>query len=165
MKLSEEFKIDYAKQSDLMDVFYLANDSLTRKNSINQSVINLSEHIKWFENKILSNDCIFYTVRTKKNEFAGYIRFDRDLSFKLEENIFIVSISLSAPFRGKGLGVTIINYCCELIFEKFTKTTIIAYIKKENIPSYKSFLKAGFVLLSVDIVKNIDCFKLELAKI
>jgi len=161
VNLTENFKINYACKSDLIDVFNLANDVITRQNSLNHNQIKLEKHIEWFNNKIYSNNCVFYIIRTTKNEFVGYIRFDRDLSYNSNKYAFVISLSLSELFRGKGLGSVLISYCSGLLFNSFANCKIIAFIKKDNITSYKCFLKSGFKLVCEEMVKGASCYKLE----
>ena len=131
-----KLRIRRATQDDCMKVFELSNDPVVRQNAINQEEIIFKEHVEWFKSKISSPDCEFFIVEDDSGDFVGQVRFD-----KIAEDVFI-SISVSADFRGKKLGARIIN----LATEKTSFGCIVSRVKKNNIPSFKAFQTAGYVL-------------------
>ncbi len=135
-----ELMIRRATQDDCVKVFELSNDPIVRENAINQEEIIFEEHVEWFRNKITSPDCEFFIVENDLGDFIGQVRFD-----KMAEDVFI-SISVSADFKGKRLGTRIIN----LATEKTSFGCIVSKVKKSNIPSFKAFQKAGYVLFLED---------------
>jgi len=154
-----DFKIKLAEEIDIMNIFYLSNDPIVRKNSFNQENILLSKHKTWFKNKIKSKDSIFYVLKSLNEDFMGYIRFDRD---NLDSNLaYIVTIHLKEEFRGKGIGTKILSDASSMLSNKYKKVLIYAYIKKKNIASIKSFLKAGYKIVCEIFVNGSDCFKLQ----
>lgn len=129
----EEFSIRLATIDDMEKVFELSNDDVVRANSINQEKIKWENHIEWFENRIKKIDEPFYIIESQEKDFIAQVRFD-----KKEE--ITISISISKQFRGKNLASKIIKECSKKCgYEK-----IVAFIKKDNITSQKSFLKAGY---------------------
>ncbi len=151
-------KIEFAKSSDMLDLFDLANDDVVRKNSFNQEKIDIENHKKWFAQKLNDKNCIFYIARFN-GEFCGYIRFDKD-----ENNKFVTTIHLVDKFRGKGLGNLIIKEATAQINLQ-EKSIFLAFIKKENEGSLKSFLKAEYKIIDENCQKNgFKCYLLEYKK-
>ncbi|MCK4650921.1 GNAT family N-acetyltransferase [Candidatus Babeliales bacterium] len=143
----------------MMDIFNLSNDLIVRKNSFNQENIELQDHIRWFTNKINSDDCIFYVAKSKKNDFIGYVRFDKE-----NEKEYVITIHLSKEFRGRGLGYKIIKDTSNLFFEDCVADIIHAYIKKDNHASLKSFLKCRYEIIGEKIINNQICLRLKCCK-
>ena len=133
--MAEEFLIRFATIDDMQKVFELSNDDVVRANSINQEKINWEEHVEWFNNRIKKQGEPFYIVESQTGEFIAQVRFDK------KEKV-VISISITKPFRGKGMASKIIKECSQK--SRFKK--ISAFIKDENIASQKSFLKAGYNL-------------------
>lgn len=128
-----------AKKKDLMKVFYLSNDDLVRENSFKPNKIKLTDHKKWFLDKLKDKNTLIL-IAEQKECFVGQIRFKFE-----KENV--IGISISPEFREKGLGSQLITE--GLKYVKKTKPEIkkiTAYIKTDNIASVKTFEKAGFFL-------------------
>lgn len=138
------FNIRLANESDIKKVYELSNDDLVRANSINKNKILWDDHVKWFGNRIKNTEEPFYIAETDKGDFVAQIRFNK------EEEGVVISVSIDKNFRGKGLG--------DKIIEEASKTLniypIIAYVKPDNIPSKKSFIKAGFKLNGDKIIND-----------
>lgn len=130
------FLTRYANINDIKKVFLLSNDDTVRQNSINQQKIKWENHVAWFNDRIKNTNEPFYIIETSECEFIGQVRFE-----KKEE--VIISISIMPDFRGKGLASEIIKFCTK----KSKLNNILAYIKEENLPSQRSFLKAGYCFL------------------
>ncbi len=123
--------------TDLDFTYLLFNDLLIRSNSYNKDFITYSEHKKWFLGK-LDDKNAFYYIGELNRQAAVFLRVD----IGSEENI--IGIAIDKQFRGKKLAVEFLR----LITEKFSDEysgEITAYIKVDNIPSIKSFERAGFV--------------------
>ena len=132
--MAEEFIIRLADESDIEKVFNLSNDDVVRANSINKNKIEWEDHVNWFNQRIKNTDEPFYVAQTPDGDFAAQIRFNK------EDEGFVISVSIDKNFRGKGLGAKII----EAATKKLNNYPVIAYVKTDNIPSQKSFIKAGY---------------------
>lgn len=132
------------KDMDLL--FEWANDPLNRKQSYQSEKISLSEHQKWFEEK-LKNDKTRMFIVEMKNKALGLVRFE------VLENRAVIGVVVSENFRGKGLGVKVLILACEKYFETFS-WPIEAYIKQGNIASIKSFKKVGFVFSEERVING-----------
>ncbi len=155
------FRICRAKESDLMDIFNLSNDPIVRKNSCNQHTIRLEDHIKWFNDKIRDENCIFYIVRSCERDFIGQVRFDE---IKQKSAVYLLNISLSVGYRGKGLGYNILEQASNKLIEGFKVKKIVAYVKTFNVASAKIFKKAGYKQKGKQIERGVEVLKFECTK-
>lgn len=157
--MTVDFSIKCAEETDLMDVYNLSNDPVVRANSINKEPILLENHIKWFESKINDENCVFYIVRNlENNDLIGQVRFAKEID---SQNQYVISISIAENFRGKGLGSKLLNETSKKLVNFKEKSSIIAYIKKENAQSYKSFLNAKYIVIDEVSINNEEYYKLE----
>ncbi|MBS6830977.1 MAG: UDP-2,4-diacetamido-2,4,6-trideoxy-beta-L-altropyranose hydrolase [Desulfovibrio sp.] len=152
------FKISLCKveKSDIDFIFGLANEEDIRAASFNNLPIPYGEHIKWFST-VLKKNIPFFIVNIDKKPF-GYVRFQK----KNEE--VQISIAISKEFRGKGYGEYIIREACKKYFFENDDKQIIAYIKKGNTPSLKSFKKSGFHVSGDFAINGTVATKLYLKK-
>lgn len=142
-----------AIHEDAMLYFNWANDEVVRENSYNQKIISKEEHMAWFAKKLLSSCCRQYLFFIK-GEAVGQVRID-----KLEKET-IVGISVDKEFRGKGLSSQILKTACEDYLKQTCNEAIMAYIKVNNLSSYKSFIKAGFREIEKVKVGEVESVKL-----
>lgn len=120
---------------DDCDLLYeWANDHEVRKNSFNTNQINYEEHMKWFRDKLGSNDTYIYIFKNE-NGPIGVIRLD-----KLDDMSMLINYSIDKRHRGNGYATKLLK----LIRIKYTNYVLIGKVKEENIGSIKAFLKAGY---------------------
>ncbi len=147
----ENFIARLATLDDMKDVFDLSNDETVRKNSFNQDKISWEDHQAWFKNKLQDKNCLFYLFRTKKeNDFCGYIRLDK------EDDVWVITIHISLKYRNKGLGCEFLN---EIINHNNDKK-LQAFVKTENIGSYKMFLKCNFIEVEKFVLNNCEVYRM-----
>jgi len=137
-----------AQAEDVELLYKWSNDDLVRKQSFNTERIPFESHCKWFEGKLKDQNTLIYIMEIEA-EPASVVRFEIG-----DENT-VIGISISAAFRGKGLGKNLIMEGVDEYFKK-NKLPVVASIKKDNIASIKSFEKAGFSFLKEEIINNID---------
>ncbi|MBC8399226.1 MAG: GNAT family N-acetyltransferase [Flavobacteriales bacterium] len=125
-----------AIKSDVYLLYEWANDKLVREQSFQVNEIKFDEHIKWFNNKISDKNSILYILEVQKKPFC-LIRFD------ITKKAATIGISIDKTYRGKGLAVKALELGCKRYFNNNNKD-ILAYIKKKNFSSVKSFERAGF---------------------
>ena len=133
-----ELKIRKAKFDDCDRIFELSNDPIVRENSLNQYEIKYENHVTWFSNILNSKDFEVFIVENLEDEFVGQVRFEK------KDSGCYIGLSICKEFRGKHLGFKVI----ELGTQKTSFSTIFAIIKRNNIPSLKSFMKAGYKEIS-----------------
>jgi RimJ/RimL family protein N-acetyltransferase len=142
-------KINYianVRRANLEDAklyFEWANDNEVRSQSFNSNSIDWSNHQKWFDEKIRSENYTFFIFETENKEPIGQVRLEKSIS----TNICVIGVSVSKKFRGKKLASQLIEKASILFLNENPIYTINAYIKKNNFASVKSFEKAGYTFI------------------
>lgn len=95
-------------------------------------------YTQWYRCMLGSLNFIMYTVKNKKGEFMGTLKFHMD------GKSATVEIFLDRDFRGKGLSETILTMGMGEVQKKCLIEKFIAYIIKENEVSKHLFEKMGF---------------------
>tara|TARA_A100001015_G_scaffold133674_1_gene148327 strand:- start:2406 stop:3956 length:1551 start_codon:yes stop_codon:yes gene_type:complete len=139
-----------ANKDDAYILYNMVNEKKVRSNSINSDMIDLTDHLNWFNLTLESTESIIY-IYEAENTPIGQIRFDK------KENGTYIDYSLDVIARGRGLATDILRKGIE-IYNNVKPEEIIAIVKKENIPSLKAFQKLGFIQSNEE--KNIEKFSL-----
>ena len=129
-----EVIIRKADMRDILNVFELSNDPTVRANSIHVEPILWENHEKWYSSAIDDQNTKFYVAETPGGTFIGQVRFCYDGS------LWVVSISISAEFRGCRLANKILNKAMELSGARCFE----AKIKTHNTASEKLFIASGY---------------------
>lgn len=95
-------------------------------------------YTQWYRFMLNSSHFVVYTVKNKKGEFIG------TLKFHLEKRDATVDIFLDRDFRGKKLSEIILDMGISKILENHKIGRFLAYIIKENEVSRHLFQKLGF---------------------
>ena len=133
-KSIKDITLREAKEKDIDILFKWANDEEVRKNSLNTNKISFSEHEKWFRRKMEDVNTHIYIIEIN-GEKAGVIRLEKKASATY------ISYSVDKAFRNMGIGKSALE-----LIKKYNKNTIlIGIVKKNNLPSIKAFIKAGFL--------------------
>lgn len=132
--MKPNFILRPAELKDMKSVFDLSNDPIVRRNSINTVSIPWEQHVKWFIAALEDASLIFLVVESVSGEFMGQVRFKKDVCQ------WVVSISIAAEFRGKGLGSEILLRA----MKGADVQRVRAYIKQDNMASRKLFERSGF---------------------
>ncbi len=143
-----------ATLDDLMLYFDWANDEAVRKNSYQSNPISLENHTRWFTKKIHATETLMLLFENELNQKIGQVRFET------EEKHAVIGISTDANQRGKGYAVKMLQMACTEYLTLHPSNRIYAYIKKDNLASYKAFIAAGFQLVEEVIEEGIASFKL-----
>ncbi|WP_282115639.1 UDP-2,4-diacetamido-2,4,6-trideoxy-beta-L-altropyranose hydrolase [Cellulophaga baltica] len=153
-KLSISFR--KAEEEDLLQVYNWSNDVLVRQNSYNSDSISIEKHKIWYLEKIKNKNTLFL-IALINNKQAGIVRFE------INKGYSIIGILVSKEFRGQKLASAFLNRSAEKYFENYD-SPILAYIKKENIASIKSFEKARYTYFKDEIINGITSFVYKLEK-
>lgn len=122
--------------SDMDIIYKWINDDEVRNNSFNSDYIEYETHVKWFNEKINSNNIYMYIILNNNKEI-GTIRLEKHNSKA------IISYLISNEYRGKGYG----NKVIDLIKKEAIINNIDileAIVKKDNIVSRRIFINNGF---------------------
>lgn len=147
-----------ATPSDLMLLFKWANEESTRQQSYHTKLIELNAHVRWFEHRVDSDFCEIFIFENESGEPVGQVRFEIDDAYNDSRVTAVISISVGEDHRGKGYGVQLLKLATRHFLDQHKGIKIFAYIFKTNIPSYNSFIKAGYKLHSEECVQGIPSY-------
>ena len=125
-----------------------ANDPEARAGSFRNQAISWEVHEKWFRAKLADPKAILYTAIDKDGQPVGEARF------QMEGKRALLSISLGASFRSRGLGRKILTVATEKLFHDSDIEFIDAYVKPTNESSRRLFAGAGFRPLPPAIIEG-----------
>jgi len=154
----KSYYIRNAVPNDSKIIFELSNDPSVRTQSLNQNQIEWEDHQKWFSQKLNDNNYVFFLIFDKNDNFIGQVKFE------LKNETAVVSISLTADFRGIGLSKKILIDTTARIFSSYNIKNIIAYIRPENTASIRGFKSAGFEFEGREIINGESFLKYILDK-
>ncbi|GAB3894956.1 GNAT family N-acetyltransferase [Spirosoma agri] len=132
-----------AKPTDAQRYFDWANDPDTRRQSFNSAPISLETHTAWFSRKLVDANALLFVFENETGQAVGQVRFERTPVADMPDEI-IIGVSVDARFRGQGLASQLIGQGCDACKQAWGAVTVHAYIKPDNQPSVRSFVKAGF---------------------
>lgn len=140
--------------NDALLYFTWANDAEVRKNSFHTKAISFDDHVKWFNDKLNSGKCFFYLFSNINGVPVGQVRIEA------HADETVIGISLDSAFRGKGLSSKMLIKASDDYLIKHPKQKISAYIKYENVSSYKAFIAADFEEAQPVSIEGSKSFKL-----
>lgn len=152
--LQIKFRIATLKDSKL--IYEWANEELVRQNSFNSEPLLFETHEVWFAKKIEDQNQLFLITQID-NEDVGLVRFS------INQEHALVGISISKPYRGKGLSSKLLIESSKIYF-KTNALPIFAYIKNDNVTSIQAFKNAGYKFSKTTKVKGIDSVIYQLKK-
>jgi len=136
--MDAEVVIREADLEDCEDIWKWWNDPTTRMMMKQNEYVPWKEHCAWFE-KVLKDEARILCIGLLDFEKLGVVRFD------LKGNrIYEVSINLNPAFRGKKLASQLLNASIDYLISKRNVRKIFASLKRINVPSMKTFVRAGF---------------------
>jgi len=144
----EKLRLRKACAQDRRLVWEWANDLSTRAASFSSELIVWDTHIQWFNSKLKDPNCLFLIAVDETDTPVGQIRFDFDA------NKAVVSITTALTYRGRGFGTTIIQRASIKLFQETAVDLIRAYVKPDNTPSIRAFIKAGYRRTSACVVRG-----------
>ena len=142
-----EISIRTANINDLPVYYKWVNEKEVRRNSVNQSDIDLASHKKWFEARLKNKNAVLYYFE-KNGIPIGQVRFDK------ENDHAEIDYSIDSKFRGKGYGTIILMRAASAYMQKHPGIKIIAKVKESNAASNKVFIKTGFKALKSFTLHN-----------
>jgi len=140
-----------ASAADEQLYFEWVNDANVRKRSFSQEVVSKEQHHKWFQEMLKRKDALLLVFTIENNVPVGQVRINE----KGGENL--LSISIDVNYRGKGFGTHMIKLATTEYCSYFSNNVVVAYVKKDNKPSFKLFANSSFKLFENN--ENDDFFK------
>lgn len=151
----EDLKIRLANLNDSITAFEFSNDPITRLNSFNTKPIEYEDHQKWWISKLNDTNSIIYICEVESIP-VGLVRFD-----KKDQNVYLIGITISKNFRGRGLAEKFIKLSCdEVVGQNYA--IIEAYIKFENKVSIRIFEKSNFKFIEFLEISGTKAVKYQL---
>lgn len=141
-------------EGDSENIYKLANDPEVRQNSFSLASIPWDGHRRWFQEKMKAKDSLVFVLDVA-GIFAGQIRYEK------EEDAASVHFSLTAPFRGRGLGGRMIENTYKEAGRLLDVKFVRGYVKKGNVPSIRSFINSGFKEKGAEEIKGSECLVFE----
>ena len=114
------------------------NDPLTRQMMKQNDYVEWDAHCAWFE-KTLADPERILCMAVAGPEKVGVVRFDLQA-----DGVYEVSINLNPDQRGRGYAPQALIRASEYIISQHHPRKLFATLKKLNVPSEKSFARAGF---------------------
>jgi len=128
--------------SDAQLLFEWANNSTTRKSSLNSDKITWKEHLKWFHQKMNDSKTKMFLFHIKNP--VGVLRLD-EVNNKLQ-----ISFSVDVKHRGKDIGNQMIIFA----LKKFSGNDFSAQVIEGNRGSHRIFLKNNFIVDNISKIGN-----------
>lgn len=128
----KKINIRKIKAEDFNFLFNLINQKKNRSNSFKKKKIEILEHHKWFQKRVIQNGQGIYILIDIIGTRLGQFRFDY-----INKKYFI-DYSIDENFYKMGLGKKIICFAID-IFKKKYKSNLYAKVLHKNLPSNKIF--------------------------
>lgn len=135
----EDLMLRRAVADDLLIYYGWVNDQLVRSQSIKSGRVKLSDHERWFSQRLRDPSSRLLIFETNSLPI-GQVRFEQ--SGKDWE----ISYSLDEVVRGRGWGVSVIKNAVKWLVAEEIAPYVIARVKDSNTASMQALLKAGFTL-------------------
>ncbi len=144
-----------AEGIDSKNIFTLANDKEVRMNAFSQKAISWDDHEIWYIKKLASPNTRIYLLETE-GSLIGQIRYDI-----VENNVAEIDISISPSCRGLSLGKHLLSATINRAYHSLNINSVRAIVKKDNRASIKTFLRAGFSIISDSCNDGTHCSIME----
>lgn len=128
-----------AEPRDARLLFEWVNDPVARAQSFTQAPIAWEDHERWFARKLADARCLLLIAEDARGRPVGQVRFDLG-----DDRSAVISVSIAPSSRGRGYGATAIARACEALRGRHGPRTVLAYIRRDNLPSQRAFSRAGF---------------------
>lgn len=134
-----KLKLKRAQRKHCGLLYRWVNEELVRRNSFNTGSVDYEQHKAWFEKVMQSDASLLYIAYTENGLPVGQIRVD------IEDRTGVIDYSIDANHRGKGFGKQLLQLAAHMITdEKADMDELVGRVKYENLPSQKSFDRAGY---------------------
>ena len=128
---------------DARSVFEWRNEAESVRYSRTGEPVDWETHRPWFESRLTKPSTRMW-IATVDARPVGNVRVDVD------QGVGLVSISVAAESRGRGLAVLMLRALQRALTADLQVTRLTAEIHEENEPSLRSFRRAGFEFVSQD---------------
>ncbi len=148
-----------AAEADLRQFLDWRNDPAVVAASFTQEPIEMRDHRPWYLRKLASDDCAMYVVEHDAVP-AGQVRFD------IGGTSATINYSLDAAFRGRGLATASVGKAIAAFrSEHHQVTTLVAFVKSDNLASCRVFEKLDFEADGFDTGMQANRYHFDLAEV
>lgn len=156
---SDRLRLRPAGPGDVLPLWRLANDpGVRRARLLSAEPVPLEGHLGWYQQQLSSPDCCMWVL-----DFHGLIvaqiRYDRADAETAE-----ISLSVVPAFRQRGLATELIELTWGRACEQLGVRRVRAVVRQENLPSARTFARAGFSKVDFRLVRNHPCHLFEREK-
>jgi RimJ/RimL family protein N-acetyltransferase len=137
-----------ATSADSADVLRWRNDPQAREQSRTVEIITQDVHDVWFESVIKSTDRCLFIAELEDAVPFGQVRFDL---LARDSDVFEVSISIAAEFRGQNLAIPTLLQAEKLFSHDHSPRQLRAFVRLGNTVSQHIFTAAGYSIESTAI--------------
>lgn len=116
-----------------------ANDEDVRAQSFNQAPIDYDAHAAWFAQRLASPDSLLLLAQDAQLDPVGQVRFD-----KMADGTWKIGFSVDRRWRGRGVAAPMLTLAIASLAVLAPAATMVAQVKRQNLPSSKAFLALGF---------------------
>jgi len=135
-----DFLLRPAESSDIQRLFEWRNDPFIVSVSTSRREVSWDDHVAWFSAVVDRSRHLLFIVSPEPSVAIGSVRLDRK-----GEDWALISISLIASHRGRGLGPRAIDEACQNAFDHWpTLSRVWAYVRADNHASIAAFTRARF---------------------
>jgi UDP-2,4-diacetamido-2,4,6-trideoxy-beta-L-altropyranose hydrolase len=132
----DKLKLRPAISSDALIYLQWVNDSEVRSNAKNTNLIQMLNHLEWFDQRIRDTQSYLFVLEAG-NLPVGQIRFER------HDEEAVVDYSLDVSVRNRGWAKQLIKLGVEALKPK-KPVMLKATVKRKNVSSAKALIQAGF---------------------
>jgi RimJ/RimL family protein N-acetyltransferase len=146
---------------DTKMIFDWRNDPTIVGLSSSQKKVTWEEHEEWIKGSIHNAARQVYIIHTDSGAI-GQVRFDR----LIKPTDVAISVYLLGEYTGQGMGVKAIQEGTQSIFNLWSDIhEVYAFVRSDNYPSHKAFLKSGFTIQAGSIYDRDEHLTFTIKKI
>ncbi|MBF0523100.1 MAG: GNAT family N-acetyltransferase [Candidatus Omnitrophica bacterium] len=149
-----------AVSEDAELLYQWRNEEASRENAFDPSEIPWKKHLEWFKSKVNNPATYIFILNDAGGSPVGQVRFDIETAGTAVSHVII-----DHKFRQKGYAVEGLMETCSFLLRESAVKQILAYIKKCNDISYRTFKKAGFTEIGQTIIKSNDSYIMRFEKV
>lgn len=124
---------------DATNLLTWRNDPEVRALQGNTTEIQLSEHRRWFSDRIKVIEELPFLAYELQDQLVGYVRLE--IASDLKKTI---SILIAKNFRGQGFGYTILSNFLRYLESNEISGPFFAHVHEKNLASQRLFESVGF---------------------
>jgi UDP-2,4-diacetamido-2,4,6-trideoxy-beta-L-altropyranose hydrolase len=156
LAIEPELRLRPATADDEALLLGWANDAEARRQAFHTKPITPRDHHAWFARRLAHPaDCLIFVATSSAGTPVGPVRFERS------NELWTISYSLDAAFRGLGLARPLLAAGIEALRARAPGARLEAWVKPDNVASLQVFRRLGFAENEADH-EGTRCHRFEL---